>query len=159
MYFANSSIAQIPSAKLAIVFGREADGVSQEMITAADKLIYYPLHGFSESLNLSVSAALIMAYVLEHQPHLCGAMTENERKCLRRDWFLKLAKTPGQQKAFPEWATSQKVPKPFGDLRRSPAMRLDYIALCFLHQLIISLLSGLVIAESHQKLGSGRCDQ
>jgi tRNA G18 (ribose-2'-O)-methylase SpoU len=36
---------EIPPKKLAVVFGREADGVSAEMIAAADKLVYFPLHG------------------------------------------------------------------------------------------------------------------
>jgi tRNA (guanosine-2'-O-)-methyltransferase len=106
-----------------MVFGREADGVSEEMIQAADQLVYFPLHGFSESLNLSVSAALILAYVLEHQPLLQCVMQDSERSQLRREWFLKLAKRPGQQETFPQWATSQTTPRPFDDLRRSSAMR------------------------------------
>lgn len=65
--------------KLAVVFGayfreiliifpgREADGCSQEILTAADKRIYFRLHGFTESLNLSVASGL----VLQHLFFLC----------------------------------------------------------------------------------------
>lgn len=115
---------EIPPAKLAVVFGREADGVSAEMIAAADKLVYFPLQGFSESLNLSVSAALILQRILDRQPKFHSAMSDVERGELRREWFLKLAKSPHQQKSYPAWAQSERTPRPFFDLRRSDTMRL-----------------------------------
>ena len=40
---------------LAIVFGSESVGCSDTMLEAADKRVYLPLHGFADSLNLSVS--------------------------------------------------------------------------------------------------------
>jgi hypothetical protein len=39
----------VQGGKLAVVFGREADGVSEEMVRAADELVYFPMDGFCES--------------------------------------------------------------------------------------------------------------
>ncbi|KAG2851908.1 hypothetical protein PC114_g28836, partial [Phytophthora cactorum] len=47
-------------ARLAIVIGRETNGVSPEMLRAAHRRVYLPLFGFSESLNLSVATALVL---------------------------------------------------------------------------------------------------
>ncbi|KAL1506945.1 hypothetical protein AB1Y20_007809 [Prymnesium parvum] len=111
-----------PPARLAIVFGCESVGVSAEMAAAADRCVYFPLHGFSESLNLSVSAALILQGVFQKDPSLRGAMSEEERAALRRDWFLRLAKSPEQCKTYPAWALGTP-PEPFDDLRRTDEMR------------------------------------
>ncbi len=53
----------IHTSKVAIVMGREVDGVSQEMLTAADERIYIPMVGFTESFNLSVATALVLQRV------------------------------------------------------------------------------------------------
>jgi tRNA G18 (ribose-2'-O)-methylase SpoU len=128
--------------KLAVVFGREADGVSEEMVRAADELVYFPMDGFCESLNLSVSAALVLQHILRSFPALKyrrrsfddgsggtldtleGAMPDAERESLRRDWFLRLAKTPAQVEEYPRWASGDlPPPKPFDDLRRTEELR------------------------------------
>lgn len=41
-----------PPTRLAVVFGSESLGVSSTMVAAAHRKVYFPLHGFSESLNL-----------------------------------------------------------------------------------------------------------
>ena len=64
---------------LAVVFGREADGVSEAMVAAADRLVYFPMDGFTESLNLSVSAALVLQTILRDNSELKGAMPQEER--------------------------------------------------------------------------------
>ena len=46
--------------RLAVVIGTESTGCSPTMLAAADKRIYLPLHGFADSLNLSVAAALLL---------------------------------------------------------------------------------------------------
>lgn len=50
---------------IALVFGREADGVSQTLLREADERVYFPLHGFSDSLNVSSSVALILDALIE----------------------------------------------------------------------------------------------
>lgn len=46
--------------RLAVVFGNEHRGVSQEMGDAADGTFSIPMQGFVESLNVSVAAAITM---------------------------------------------------------------------------------------------------
>ena len=77
--------------QLAIVFGTEAVGCSKEMLEAADLRVYLPLRGFADSLNLSVSTALVIHHLFLLDPSLVGDMSEVERRSLREKWFTKLA--------------------------------------------------------------------
>lgn len=45
---------------IAICFGSERDGLSEEILEAADEFLHIPMVGFTESLNLSVSAAIVL---------------------------------------------------------------------------------------------------
>ena len=49
-----------PKSKSAILFGNEADGLPPEVVNSADKVIFISTPGFSESLNVSVSAGIIL---------------------------------------------------------------------------------------------------
>lgn len=77
--------------KLAIVFGTEAVGCTQECLEAADLRVYLPLRGFADSLNLSVATALVIHQLFVLDPTLIGSMEEQERRELRQEWFTKLA--------------------------------------------------------------------
>ncbi|HQQ93183.1 MAG TPA: RNA methyltransferase [Bacteroidia bacterium] len=44
----------------ALVFGTELEGASEEALQAADELLRIPMYGFTESFNISVSAAICM---------------------------------------------------------------------------------------------------
>jgi tRNA G18 (ribose-2'-O)-methylase SpoU len=77
--------------KLAIVFGTEAVGCTQEMLTAADLRVYLPLRGFADSLNLSVATALVVHQLFVLDPTIEGDMTLEEQRALRESWFPKLA--------------------------------------------------------------------
>ena len=57
-----------PPAKIALVFGTEAVGVSQEMLESSDMRVYLPLRGFADSLNLSVATALVIHQVFTLYP-------------------------------------------------------------------------------------------
>ncbi len=46
--------------KFALVFGTELQGISSEVIEAADAFVKIPMYGFTESFNISVSAAICM---------------------------------------------------------------------------------------------------
>jgi tRNA (guanosine-2'-O-)-methyltransferase len=43
----------------ALFFGTERDGLSEEILNRADGFLKIPMVGFTESLNISVSAAII----------------------------------------------------------------------------------------------------
>lgn len=46
--------------KLALVFGTELDGITQDVFNEADEFVKIPMYGFTESFNVSVCAALCM---------------------------------------------------------------------------------------------------
>jgi tRNA (guanosine-2'-O-)-methyltransferase len=46
--------------KLALVFGTEKEGITDEVRSMADEFVRIPMYGFTESFNISVSAALCM---------------------------------------------------------------------------------------------------
>lgn len=48
------------SGKAAFCFGNERDGLSSEVLEMADEFLHIPMVGFTESLNLSVSAAIVL---------------------------------------------------------------------------------------------------
>ena len=50
--------------KAAIIMGNEKDGVSDAVKNMADEFMYIPMSGFSQSLNISVSAAVIMSELI-----------------------------------------------------------------------------------------------
>ena len=46
--------------KTAILFGTEMKGLSPQAIDMADEYLKIPMHGFAESFNISVSAAIVL---------------------------------------------------------------------------------------------------
>lgn len=46
--------------KVALCFGTEMEGLSEELLTEADEYVRIPMYGFVESFNISVSAAIIL---------------------------------------------------------------------------------------------------
>lgn len=44
----------------ALVFGTERRGISQDVIDHADEFVSIPMYGFTESFNISVSAAIVL---------------------------------------------------------------------------------------------------
>ncbi|MGB3152631.1 MAG: RNA methyltransferase [Maribacter sp.] len=49
--------------KIALFFGTEREGLSDEVLTSADSFLKIPMVGFTESLNISVSAAIILQHL------------------------------------------------------------------------------------------------
>jgi tRNA (guanosine-2'-O-)-methyltransferase len=70
-------LANIP--KLALVLGNEHDGVSEELLSAADKRVRVPMRGFVESLNVSATAAILLSHATKGRP---GDMSESDLKRL-----------------------------------------------------------------------------
>jgi tRNA (guanosine-2'-O-)-methyltransferase len=58
------------SGKVALCFGNEHSGLSQEAIDLSDIHIYIPMQGFVQSLNLSVTAAICMYEVFRQSQAL-----------------------------------------------------------------------------------------
>ena len=74
--------------KSAFFFGTERDGLSAEVIQNADGFIKIPMSGFTESLNISVSAAIIIQSVMSrlHKSSINWQLTEDELVEKRLIW-------------------------------------------------------------------------
>jgi len=77
--------------KTALFFGTERDGLSKEVLKKADSFLKIPMVGFTESLNISVSAAIIL-HTLTSQLRIGNinwGLTEEEKLEKRLDWTKK----------------------------------------------------------------------
>ncbi len=72
----------------AIFFGTERDGLSQEVIDQADGYLKIPMVGFTESLNISVSAAIIIQDITNRlrQSEVNWKLTPEEVLEKRLEW-------------------------------------------------------------------------
>ena len=84
--------------KTALFFGTEKEGLSEEVIDKADAFIQIPMVGFSESLNVSVSAAIILQRLSTElrNSNLPWQLTEDEKMEKRLDWAKKTIKQSAQ---------------------------------------------------------------
>uniref|UniRef100_A0AAV2ZAR8 Cytidyltransferase-like domain-containing protein n=1 Tax=Lagenidium giganteum TaxID=4803 RepID=A0AAV2ZAR8_9STRA len=99
--------------RVAIVMGRESDGVSKVMLEAAHRRVYLPIHGFADSLNLNVATGMVLQALFYMCPEARGAMPESERTQLRDTWYRRLVKGKENADVF-----LANPPAPFLDLRR-----------------------------------------
>ncbi|MBU3821686.1 RNA methyltransferase [Flavobacteriaceae bacterium XHP0103] len=83
------------SKKSCFFFGRETEGLSEEVLAAADCYLKIPMVGFTESLNISVSAAIILQNVTARLRHstVNWQLTEQELLEKRLDWIKKTLKS------------------------------------------------------------------
>ncbi|WP_072763749.1 TrmH family RNA methyltransferase [Arenibacter nanhaiticus] len=77
--------------KIALFFGTERNGLSQEVIEEADEFLKIPMVGFTESLNISVSAAIILHALTKElkKSDIDWKLTEEEQYLKRVDWTKK----------------------------------------------------------------------
>lgn len=102
---ANSiSLYDLPLDKpIAIMFGTEKLGLSSAALEQADELMYIPMYGFTESLNISVSAAICMQHLTHRlrQSEIQWRLSDDERQQLHFDWARNVLKDPeGLEKRF-----------------------------------------------------------
>ncbi len=78
----------------ALFFGTERDGLSQEVLDQADGFLKIPMVGYTESLNISVSAAIIIQDITTRlrQSAINWHLTEEEILEKRLDWTRKTIK-------------------------------------------------------------------
>ncbi|MDG0974148.1 MAG: RNA methyltransferase [Crocinitomicaceae bacterium] len=73
----------------ALLFGTEKMGLSEAALSQADAYVRIPMYGFSESFNVSVSAALCLHSLrqkLEKMPAEHWKMTHEEQVEVKLDW-------------------------------------------------------------------------
>lgn len=80
--------------KTALFFGTEKEGLSNEVLEKADGFLKIPMVGFSESLNISVSAAILLQKLCEElrNSKLPWQLTDSEILEKRLDWTKKSIK-------------------------------------------------------------------
>jgi len=79
------------SKKSCFFFGRETEGLTQDTLDHADFFLKIPMIGFTESLNISVSAAIILQQVTLklRQSDINWQLTEEEKNEKKLDWIKK----------------------------------------------------------------------
>lgn len=82
--------------KTAFLFGTELTGLSEDAIRYADGNVLIPMYGFTESFNISNSAAIILSHFSERMRHseVQWKLSENERDELYFEWLQKSVKDP-----------------------------------------------------------------
>lgn len=84
-------------APVALCFGTEEDGLSDEAHALADTYVQLPMYGFTHSFNISVTAALSLYELVNrlHDSNVNWGLTDEEKRELRLRWLL-LSATQGE---------------------------------------------------------------
>jgi len=82
------------SKKSAFFFGKEAEGLSDTVMNSADGFLKIPMYGFTESLNISVSAAIILQSVVTKlkQSDVKWQLSEEEIPEIEMGWVKRTIK-------------------------------------------------------------------
>lgn len=90
---ASKNIAEIDFTKpTALVFGNEAKGVSDEMLSLCDGNCIIPMEGFAQSFNISVAAAISFYHVYLKRVEALGAngdLSQVQQEWLKANYFIK----------------------------------------------------------------------
>jgi len=80
--------------KIALFIGSEGDGLSSEVLDAADYFTTVPMYGFTESLNLSVCTALCLNQLMTrlHDSEVDWKLKEDEKTDLQIQWVKTILK-------------------------------------------------------------------
>lgn len=75
--------------KIALVFGTEIDGITDDVRNHADEFVRIPMYGFTESFNISVSAALSMYELTSRlrKSNIQYQLTEEEKEDILLEWM------------------------------------------------------------------------
>lgn len=96
---ATKSISDISIEKpIALVFGTERKGISDFIKANADQLVKIPMYGFTESFNISVSAALILNQLRNRleESQIDWKLSPEEQTLLKIKWCTKIIKNGDQ---------------------------------------------------------------
>ena len=82
------------SKKSAFIFGVEKSGVSEELLINSDEILTIPMVGFTESLNISVAAAIILENLTNklRNSNYQWRLSEKEQEIIYANWLEKSIK-------------------------------------------------------------------
>jgi tRNA (guanosine-2'-O-)-methyltransferase len=80
--------------KIALILGNEFNGLSSWAIENADLKLSLPMYGFTDSYNISVTAALCLHHLVQklHQSNIAWGLSEDEKEKIRLAWYKKAVK-------------------------------------------------------------------
>jgi tRNA (guanosine-2'-O-)-methyltransferase len=83
---------EISDQKIALIFGAEVRGCSEQSLKLADRRMRIPMYGFTESFNVSVSAALALSRLRERLEgsELVWRLSEAEQVKLKIKWSTRI---------------------------------------------------------------------
>ncbi len=81
----------VDKSKLMFLFGTEKEGLSKEMIQHADEYVKIPMYGFTESFNVSVSAGIVLNYIVQkiRNSSLSVSLPQEEKERLLIEWLVR----------------------------------------------------------------------
>lgn len=84
----------IKKGKVALFFGTELNGLSDLMIKNADEYLKIPMYGFTESFNISVSAAIILHHLTGElkKTNINWQLSDTEKEEIKLDWLKQTIK-------------------------------------------------------------------
>ncbi|MBN2667694.1 MAG: RNA methyltransferase [Bacteroidales bacterium] len=91
----NLDDVEIEKGKFALIFGTEVTGISDEVRAQADEFVKIPMYGFTESFNISVSAAITMHHLRlkMEQSEVNWTLSEEEANHLMVKWLRKTVRS------------------------------------------------------------------
>jgi tRNA (guanosine-2'-O-)-methyltransferase len=77
---------------MAFCFGTELTGASDILMEHADMHLRIPMYGFTESYNISVSAAIVLYTVMERlrASEVQWQLSDDDRNALKLEWARKV---------------------------------------------------------------------
>jgi tRNA (guanosine-2'-O-)-methyltransferase len=108
----NVSLQDLPvDQPLALLFGTEKLGLSTNAMELADYHMNIPMYGFTESLNISVSAAICLQHLAQRirTENIAWQLSDKEKSDLLNEWTRLCLKDPeGLERRF--WTENEKAP-------------------------------------------------
>ena len=79
---------------IALLFGKELEGLSDEALGLSDEFVKIPMYGFTESYNISVSAGISLFYLSENirNSDINWQMNEDEILDIKIEWAKNVVK-------------------------------------------------------------------
>ena len=88
---------------IALMFGTELEGLTDVALEHADVFMRIPMYGFTESFNISVSAALCLQSITERlrKSQIKWQLSEDEKDAIKLEWAKKVVRNwKGYEKEF-----------------------------------------------------------
>ena len=88
----------IEKGKTAIFFGTELTGLTQTVLDQADEFLQIPIYGFTESFNISVSAAIILHHLSQklHGSGIDWKLSKEEEEGVMLEWLQRTIRHSGK---------------------------------------------------------------